>query len=242
MFSELVIENKKPSKKDIANVIEQTINEKSIISRFDELFDYYKSLNVYAKDQILGIVADDLRQEFEKFLVKGETSGTTRKVFVFDNVVVKIAPSINGAFNNKKEVNNATCLGDLAPKIIDYDKENYFWLVMEKVENDLDKVKILAMKLFPNLIKFDLFSEPFDVNNDHQSDYGDDFGVQKISHSIDKDSAYQRLIAGASEEGKRWLDSFKDGVEKCKFDTYDLADFNWGIGLKTGRLIPLDLG
>lgn len=202
------------------------INEKTIISRFNELFDYYKSLNVYAKDQILGIVADDLRQEFEKFLVKGETSGSTRIVFIFDDVVIKIAPLTYGTINNKKEVENATCLGDLAPKIIDYDKENYYWLVMEKVENNLGKVKILAMKLFPNLIKFDLFSEPFEPANAHQDAFDDNYGIQKISHPYFNDSAYQRLMAGASEEGKEWLNSFKGGVERCKFDTYDLFDFN----------------
>lgn len=219
-----------------------SINEKTIISRFNELFDYYKSLNVYAKDQILGIVVDDLRQEFENFLVKGKTSGSTRKVFIFNDVVVKFAPSIYGTTNNKKEINNAICLDELAPKIIDYDKENYYWLIMEKVENNLDKVKILVMNLFPNLIKFDFFGEPFDIENAHQNAYDEDLGIQKIAHEFFKDSAYHRLAKGASEEGKEWLDSFVNGVEKCKFDTYDLSDFNWGIGLKTGRLIPLDLG
>lgn len=230
----------------VSENINQDLPKKNQIKSYkDILEDFYKVLKELTSDKRLsqderlyGLALSEIKETYRNYHVKtlGLTTGSTREVFILDDVVLKFNKRIG--IENKKEIDNATCLGILAPKIIDYEQEYYRWLAIEKVDNDLETVKQAALRLFPHLKVYDLFGEPF---TSEQPNLDNVYSVQNLSHHTYGDRAYERLAKAASAEGKEWLDAFVQAVKKCKFNTYDLSDFNWGVSLKTRRLIPLDL-
>lgn len=220
------------------------IFESEDIRNYQSLIDLFEELLI--KNHLtLAETIGKLARKFRKTLV-----GKTRIVFIFDDVVVKIVLDVYEAETNKKEMEAVECLGVAAPQIIDYDKNNYYWLVMEKVENNKAAVIKKARELFPNLTK----TNAFGLRKSHEDNPEDYFVVDGIGKVQDlnklktankeekKQNAYTRLSLAASEEGKEWLDDFVNGIEKCGVNTSDLQYFNFGVSFKTNRLVPLDLG
>jgi hypothetical protein len=76
--------------------------------------------------------------------------GTTRNVYEYDdNYVLKIAKNNKGIEQNKKEIENLIKYdSSLFPKLKKYDKENYRYLVVEKV-NDFKTGKDFYKNMFP---------------------------------------------------------------------------------------------
>lgn len=162
-------------------------------------------------------------------------SGAYRRVWILDSdKIIKVVYHENNAVQNEKEVANATCLGtDYAPKILDYDKKRFFWVVEERLtpisgSGLFDKLKGLLDHRFANwqeLVKFIAFSV---TKKDRYND------PQLLSQAT---SLYNLLYAQ-----NKWFKGLIDGLRGCEVGSDDFHDDNWGIRPSTGELVLLDLG
>lgn len=175
---------------------------------------------------------DEKIKIFEQKYSNFSLSGGTRIVIPVHQFIIKFSRT-KQAEENKNEIKVLQCLDDLAPLILDYDKQNFYWFVVERLNDNEKTIKEKARQLFPNINK----SQEHGIFNPYSMD-----SVTALRPNQKFDYTYKRLEAAASEEGKEWLRKFFNGLKKCNFNTSDLQWFNWGVSTFTGELIPIDFG
>lgn len=190
----------------------------------------YKILKIFYEIGPPDMPYEERTRKFRLKFQQNLKNGGTRIVLPIHQYVLKIS-LLESAPENKEEVRVAKCLGDMAPKLIDYDKENYHWIIFERLNDNPYLVKQKARELFPNLqAKNGLFDTTSMIS------------ITALRPKQKYNYTYDRLMHAASSEGKVWLEKFFEGLKKCNFRTADLQYFNWGVSTFTGNLIPLDFG
>lgn len=177
-------------------------------------FDLNKLKSIKGFDDIRAYIYDNL-----KYLARG----SARTTYVIDNdTILKFVNTPYFNSHNKNEVKHATCLGQShAPIIVDYDKENFYWIVEERLQpitgDELfDKLEQLIGVRFKSWTKLkDFFSNTHNPGNP------------------EFDEVYER---------SEWLRKLVDEIRTCDVSADDFHDENWGIRQSTGELVLLDLG
>lgn len=148
--------------------------------------------------------------------------GVARVAYAYgNNQVLKVAyAGGDAAEHNKKEVKNAACLGkQYAIQVYDWDKENFLWIVEERVQKttiEQLETKFQELAGIPLDIEQirDLFARSPDMQNVHQHLYGK----------------------------SKWYSGLADKLKSCNAGAEDFHQNNWGIRQSTGELVLLDLG
>lgn len=158
-------------------------------------------------------------------------AGETREVFTLGNkFVIKIAQTDKHKGQNKSEVEAFQCAGkEYLAEIFEYDREDYKWLIMERVDTNYDHV---IEKLFsvPNLGKFS------------EEQYGDSNQVQSPAEwfSFTLSFPYWKdLSAAIRPQYYNWFEGFLDELQKC-VAWHDLIEENIGYRRSTGLLVLID--
>jgi hypothetical protein len=158
-------------------------------------------------------------------------AGGTREVFSLGNkFVIKIAQADKHKGQNKSEVEAFQCAGkEYLAEIFEYDREDYKWLIMERVDTNYDHA---IEKLFsvPNLSKFS------------EEQYGDSDQVQSPAEWFAFTLTFpywKDLSAAIRPQYYKWFDGFLDELEKC-VAWHDLIEENIGYRRSTGLLVLLD--
>lgn len=167
-------------------------------------------------------------KKYDEFVLRGGT----RVVIPVHQFIIKFSRT-KSAPENKNEINVSKCLGELAPFILDYDKQNFHWIVVERLNTNENTIKEKAKQLFPKIDDKQMHGifNPFSMTS-----------ITALRPNQKFDFTYNRLKAAASPEGEEWLEKFFNGIKKCKVNTSDMQWFNWGVSTFTGELIPIDFG
>lgn len=163
-------------------------------------------------------------------------SGSARKVFDIGNGnVLKIAQHEYGQsqIKNEVEVCNRWCKTGLFATIFDYDKENYDWLIMEKV----------------NTFSNSEFKSTFGLDGDSLWEFYDSI-VENNSSSVamaienclaDPENLYfEKQYPNITDLGQKLLEVFFTLVSKYGVDDISRED-HFGLTEK-GRIVVLDYG
>ncbi len=173
----------------------------------------FKSLEDY--HEIVSYVKENLEEL---------ASGAARRTYIIDDkTILKLVRGAAWNYQNKNEVQHATCLGKShAPIIFDYDSKNYYWIIEERLQPISDKELFDKLE---SLIHY-RFKDWFDLKSF--------FATINIQN-------YDPLFAELYE-GSEWLRKLVDELQKCEVSTGDFHDENWGVRPETGELVLLDLG
>lgn len=178
-------------------------------------FDLQKLKSMEDFDEIKIYVVENLKEL---------ASGAARRTYIIDDkTILKLAKSPGWNYQNKNEVQHATCLGKShAPIIFDYDSKNYYWIIEERLQPISDKELFNKLE---SLIHY-RFRSWMNLKNF--------FATISIQ---DYDPLFAELY-----EGSEWLRKLVDELQKCEVSTNDFHDENWGVRPETGELVLLDLG
>jgi hypothetical protein len=173
----------------------------------------FKSLEDY--HEIVSYVKENLEEL---------ASGAARRTYIIDDkTILKLVRGAGWNYQNKNEVQHATCLGKShAPIIFDYDSKNYYWIIEERLQPISDK---------------ELFNKLESLIHHRFKDW---FDLKSFFATINIQN-YDPLFAELYE-GSEWLRKLVDELQKCEVSTQDFHDENWGVRPETGELVLLDLG
>jgi hypothetical protein len=165
--------------------------------------------------------------QYVRSTLKRLGSGSFRDTWIVDgNRILKVIRRKENREQNSNEVKHATCLGShYAPNILDYDKENFYWILEERLnpiggEALFGKLQELIGYKFSGWQELKFF-----------------FVYGSTSLHNDPSSLVYKLY-----NKSEWLKGLFDELEGCKVDTSDFHDENWGVRPSTGELVLLDLG
>jgi hypothetical protein len=151
-------------------------------------------------------------------------NGATRMTWIIDDSkVLKVVYREKDSNENQNEVKNAKCLGErYAVKIFDYDHEQFFWVVEERVKG------------FPTAFVVPEFVEM--MNRILGTNYDDWFPIMQLFfHGTNPEK--EELMSN-----NEWFREIVHKLENCEVGSHDLHPGNWGIRQSTGELVILDLG
>lgn len=150
-----------------------------------------------------------------------DSDGDTRYVWIMDSFVFKLAMSIKHIEDNKNEISVHKCLDDrFFAKILDYDKHNFLWITMEKVDTSFNG-KVNAIR---NLFKLD------DLDDDSALLW---FGKNLYNKEILNSKA-------VDSNSKKWIKGFFSSMQLCSVIINDLHEDN--LGARNGRPVFFDYG
>lgn len=159
--------------------------------------------------------------------------GVARVAFALDDkAIIKVA--YDGEIShNTNEMKNANCLTTkYAIKVLEYDEENYLWIMEERLKTLTEEEfstkwkELTGLDMNPVAIRTMLaVSAHFPLNKSHE-ELGSPYGQQ-----------HDQLM-----QSNKWYQGLMTGLSKCKVDANDLHYKNWGIRPSSGEMILLDLG
>ncbi len=151
------------------------------------------------------------------------SAGVTRAAYDLDiddqQYVVKVL--IVGEYSgrtsaNRREVDNYECLGkEYAAEIIDYDKQHFYWMIMEKVE-------VLEPEYFTRAIQQTLFGDSSILAVPQEFD-------QFIMMNLLTNRPHTRYIHDNLYKVNDWYRGLYDRVKRCRIQASDLGSDNWGF-------------
>jgi hypothetical protein len=231
--------------------------EEEWITELENFYDHFE-FNRMSTNQI----EDKLKQYIDPSMIIGK--GRHRvSVAISETKVAKItsARSIN---ENEHRV--FKCLGPKFSPIVYYnsgtDEKNHFGIiVVERVSNDISKVRRALLKLFDiNGVLAKLYDEKPKRSPTKRIDTPYHFSTNYNNLSISKDVAKidntfsplknpksrskrkGALLDNATEEGKQWLADYAAAVKKCGFSPFDLGVYGFGVRESTGEIVIIDGG
>jgi hypothetical protein len=175
-------------------------------------------------------------------------AGTARIVYDLGNYVVKLAANKHHSRQNENEIiEKQDCLDDkFFTKIYAYDKNEYNWIIAEKVKsfrNDEEIKKLIIEKLEGSDwldTEVDLYDGDSNVvigtgtkRDLSPDDFFDSFG--RYLQYMFEEEEYEKL------KRNPWLDELMEEVEKCRINPLDFHAKNWGMR-DNGDLVVLDYG
>jgi hypothetical protein len=177
--------------------------------------------------------------------------GTTRNVYDLGrNLVLKLAKYPNNSISNLKEVDSYQCLGkEYAAQIVDFDTENYYWLVMERVKTITAREfqsKLTELIGFP-LTPEDIASRFKTVISKEVYVVGGYYYLPQVLqpgryHSGTERGRGLRQLHGLLCGHSSWFKEFNNRLVKCRIMAGDLGFGNFGLRLSTDELVLLDYG
>jgi hypothetical protein len=173
-----------------------------------------------------------------KFLAKahgfvkiGEGNGRIIYEIPGTEFIIKVAKGGGGIFGgvnqNKTEITlKSNCLSDeYFTKIYDFDEENYFWIICEKVQTGLSSEQVLKL-LIQNLKGSD--EKLFEL-------------ISLMSTNRAIYAIGDALSGGLEIELNSWGKNLSDELNNCKMNADDFHADNWGLRAD-GSLVVLDYG
>jgi hypothetical protein len=173
--------------------------------------------------------------------------GTDRAVFVLNEDYVLKVTRHHGVHQNRQEAEMSSCLSthsEFFARVVDWDKENYLWLVMESLGKTAAKDTGLGLDEHGVSIEFirwlanKMGDEAFEIALEAVEEYSalgttDVMDIVRLMFS----SAHQRSVLGLSPWFKRYYSAFKS----CGVEAYDLHADNWAKR-KNGDWAIVDYG
>lgn len=182
----------------------------------------------------------ELKMYIERTLGRAFAGGDFRHAWDLGNgkiLKMIIDPAKN--YQNRNEVRNTRCLGtSYAPKIFAFDKDNFFWIISEKVQ------------LVDEWTFYDLFSDFVGISftNEGNIDNFVEYCVAKLKNQTSREkeleednpefNQYFKEFYGENE----WLTGLLNHLKTCNVTSSDFHTDNWGLREETGELLLIDLG
>jgi hypothetical protein len=191
--------------------------------------------------------------------------GSARNVYDYnDKYVLKIAKNSKGIYQNKKEIETLSKINSpLLPELKKYDKKNYKYIVIEKI-NDFKDASQFFKFIFPDIDT--LYKKILDFYYQQKNGFSNTADIWDIPDNSKKD-VYEYIIEDTWLQGKDLQFKNKQTDEIMFNITYDelnnmlkdnqnakdlkelydmglgIKDFHWrNFGYKDSQLKMLDLG
>lgn len=174
-------------------------------------------------DQIHSYLEETLGSPFE--------GGASRDVWNLNETkIIKTVRYPDDANQNRLEIANSKCLTDkFSPAIFDYDRENFYWIISEKVTPGNDE------------LIFNKVNEKLGIRFDNWITFRDFFRLSVHREQPLRNQEFEKFFV-SSYKNSKWFKSLIDGLRSCKVSSWDFHPNNWGIRPSTGDLILIDLG
>ena len=191
--------------------------------------------------------------------------GSARNVYDYnDKYVLKIAKNSKGIYQNKKEIETLSKINSpLLPELKKYDKKNYKYIVIEKI-NDFKDASQFFKFIFPDIDT--LYKKILDFYYQQKNGFSNTADIWDIPDNSKKD-VYEYIIEDTWLQGKdlqfknKQTDEIMFNITYDELDNilkdnqnakdlkkiYDMGlgseDFHWrNFGYKDSQLKMLDLG
>jgi hypothetical protein len=204
--------------------VETTSNEQSLKEAINKIIqeqiDHQFDLSTLRTFENL----EDIHKYCYETLGNETMNGKTRLIWIIDDSkVLKVIDREKSWHENRNEVKNAKCLGEkYAVKIFDYDHEQFFWVVEERV------------KAFPTAFVVPEFVEL--MNSILGTNYDEWFPIMQLFFD-EPDPTKEELM-----KNNEWFREIVHRLKNCDVGSRDLHPGNWGVRPSTGELVILDLG
>jgi hypothetical protein len=174
---------------------------------------------------------DQIHSYLEKTLGSPFEGGASRSVWSFDeNKIIKTVNYQDDAHQNKLEIENSKCLGEkFSPIVFDYDKENFYWIISEKVTPGYDE------------LIFNKVNEKLGIRFDNWMTFKNFFDLSVRRTKPLYNQQFEEFFV-SSYKNSKWFKSLIDGLRSCKVASWDFHPNNWGIRPSTSELVLIDLG
>lgn len=151
------------------------------------------------------------------------------------NQIVKLAKNTEATKQNKQEIENAKCIGELyAVKVFDYDSNFFYWVVEENLIVPNERIDLFFQEILGMPIASNEIDAVFFIGVLAKKQGTANFSKKAASIA----SNYHNKLYSSN----RWYTDLIDKLAVCKVDANDLHYENWGIRKGSKTPIILDLG
>lgn len=154
--------------------------------------------------------------------------GVTRWVYDLGDAVLKIEMPHSDT-QNKSEVDVFECSGpEFFAEIYDYDRENYGWLVMEKLDTNQQNMRRKLVSYFGEGTYYL-----------HIDELVGEIKAGLLPAIINRIGEYA-ASNNIREEAIRWVENFAEVTKRCDVETFDFHKGNVGLRRSTDQIVFLD--
>lgn len=216
------------------------INLSSILIFEDELISRPKTLKQFLEQhkEIMKVVTNPSKQQdlldqwkyelTQRFPELGK--GTNRYVFdIQGRYALKVVKRGGGSDQNRQEVLNFKCLGEeYAPKVFGYDKNNFYWILVEQVKRFEEEYDNVNFEMYKRLFQ--------KLGIDHEEYWSDDSSWTFLYNTIQWPDFSKPFIKNLYQTNE-WYRNLMNRLRDCHVHPGDLHANNWGYRSNDDLLI-----